>query len=33
MILFDSSYDPGVDEVPFLKIGARVLDFWLDNSF
>ena len=33
MILPDSSYDFGENEVLFVKIGARVLDIWLDTSF
>ena len=30
--LLDSSYDSGENEVLFVKIGARVLDLWLDKS-
>ena len=30
MILIDSLYDPGESEVLLVKIGARVLDLWLD---
>ena len=33
MILIDSPYDPGENETLFVKIGARVLDLWLDMSF
>ena len=33
MILLDSSYDCGKNEVPFVKTGAMVLDLKLDASF
>ena len=33
MILVDSSYDSGKNEVLFVKIGAMVLDLQLDTSF
>ena len=33
MILLDSSFDSGENEVLFLKIGSTALDFWLDKSF
>ena len=33
IILLDSSYDSGEDEVLFVKIRARVLDSWLYTSF
>ena len=33
MILLDSYCDSGENEVLFVKIGARVLDLWLDTSF
>ena len=33
MILVDSSYDCGKNEVLFVKIGAMVLDLKLDASF
>ena len=32
MILLDSFYDSRENEVLFVKIGARVLDLWLDKS-
>ena len=32
MIILDSYYDSGENEVLFVKIGARVLDLWLDTS-
>ena len=33
MVLVDSSYDSGKNEVLFVKIGAMVLDLQLDTSF
>ena len=33
IILLDSSYHSGENEVPFVKVGARVLDLCLDTSF
>ena len=33
MILLDSSHDSWENEILFVKIVARVLDIWLDNSF
>ena len=33
MVLLDSSNDSGVNEVLFVKIGARVPDLLLDASF
>ena len=33
MILLDSYYDSGENEVLFVNIGARVAEFWLDKSF
>ena len=32
MILLDLCYDSGENEVLFVKVGARVLDIWLDKS-
>ena len=32
MVLMDSPYDSWENEVLFEKIGARVLDLWLDTS-
>ena len=32
MIYLDSSHNSGENEVLFVKIGARVLDLWLDMS-
>ena len=32
IVLFDSTYDSGENEVLFMKIGTRVLDLWLDIS-
>ena len=33
MILLDSYYDSGENEVVVVKIGARVLDLWFNTSF
>ena len=33
MVLIDSSYDFGKNEVLFVKIGAMVLDLQCDTSF
>ena len=33
VILLDFSYNSGENELLFVKIGARVLDLWLDMSF
>ena len=33
MILVDSSYDSGKNEVLLVKIGAMILDLQLDTSF
>ena len=33
MVLVDSSYDSGKNEVLFVKIGAMVLDLQRDTSF
>ena len=32
IILLDLYYNPGENEVLFVKIGAKVLDLWLDTS-
>ena len=32
MILLDSSHDSGENVVLFVKIGARVLDLWLNMA-
>ena len=32
IILLDLYYDPEENEVLFVKIGAKVLDLWLDTS-
>lgn len=33
MIRLDSTYDSGLNEPLFGKIGARILNLWLDTSF